>query len=254
MTSTQSPFSEHEIHAYVDGQLDTARSNELDAYLATHPDEAVRVAVYRKQNRDLHALFDPILDEPQPARIEQTLAQPPRRIPLRAAAMIAWLAIGTIGGYVLRGEMQPAVIAQAPFAERAAVAHVVYTAEVLHPVEVTAEQEAHLVQWLSKRLGHRLHTPDLTPFGYQLLGGRLLPGDQGAAAQFMYQDTHGARLTLYVSVKDQGTEQSAFRIEQEDGVPVLYWIDDNLGFALIGERDRQRLMDMGHAAYQAMSL
>lgn len=254
MTASKSPFSENEIQAHVDGQLDAARSAELESYLVEHPEEAARVAAYRKQNRDLHALFDSILDEPVPVQLSQPLAQPPRRIALRAAAMIAWLAVGSVGGYVLRGEMQPEMIAQAPFVQRAAVAHVVYTAEVLHPVEVTAEQEAHLVQWLSKRLGHRLHTPDLTSFGYQLLGGRLLPGDHGAAAQFMYQDTHGERLTLYVSVKDQGTQHSAFRIEQENGIPVLYWIDGNLGFALSGEPNPQRLMDMAHATYQAMSL
>ena len=33
--------------------------------------------------------------------------------------------------------------------------------EVAHPVEVGAAQEAHLLQWLSKRLGRKLAAPDL---------------------------------------------------------------------------------------------
>ena len=39
------------------------------------------------------------------------------------------------------------------FARQAVLAHVVYSPEVRHPVEVRAAQQEHLVQWLSKRLG-----------------------------------------------------------------------------------------------------
>ena len=38
----------------------------------------------------------------------------------------------------------------------AAVAHVAYAPEVRHPVEVAASDQAHLVAWLSKRLGTKL--------------------------------------------------------------------------------------------------
>ena len=255
MSQQPSPFSEHDLHAYVDGQLDSERRGQLEAFLATHPDELAKVEAYREQNRQLHTLFGDIADEPVPVRLTNSLKPSRSRKPLQVAAMLAWLFVGAIGGYVIRGGVAPEVtVAQVPFTQRAAVAHVVYTAEVLHPVEVGAAQEAHLVQWLSKRLGHSLHTPDLTRFGYQLIGGRLLPGEQGAAAQFMYQDVGGERLTLYVSVKDQSVAQSAFRFEEREGEQVLYWVDNQLGFALIGNLDRQRLLDIGHVVYQATSL
>lgn len=68
-------------------------------------------------------------------------------------------------------------------------------------MEVAADQEAHLVAWLSKRLGTPLKVPRLDTLGFGLVGGRLLPGDQGPVAQFMYQDGQGQRLTLYVPYK-----------------------------------------------------
>jgi anti-sigma factor RsiW len=34
--------------------------------------------------------------------------------------------------------------------------------------------------------------------GYELVGGRLLSGDGGARAQFMFQNAAGLRLTLYL--------------------------------------------------------
>jgi len=252
MTQT-TPLSEDDIQAYVDGRLAAPRRAEVDAYLAMNPDEAERVRAYQNQNQMLHGLFDRVLDEPLPEHlVAVTAAKAPRKL-YRVAAMLAWVVVGGLGGYLLRGEVTTTVMVAEPFTERAAVAHVVYTAEMLHPVEVGADQEAHLVQWLSKRLGHPLHTPDLTKFGYQLVGGRLLPGEKGAAAQFMYQTKTGSRLTLYVSVKDNETEQTAFRVEEENGQPVMYWVDNNLGFALVGEKDRKKMLEIARVAYQSMS-
>ncbi len=251
MNQQHKPVSDDELHAYVDGALGTERAAEIEAWLAANPEAAERIQAYRQQNHALRALLDPVLDEPVPAQLTDTLTRPPARW-TRAAAVVAWLAVGGVIGYAVRGWQTPPAAA-ALFAERAAVAHVVYAAEVLHPVEVTADQEQHLVKWLSKRLGKELHTPDFRGFGYQLVGGRLLPGDKGPAAQFMYQNTQGARLTLYVSTPNESTPPAAFRYEEQDGEHVLYWVDRELGFALVGEPDRARLMDIAHVTYQAFN-
>ena len=253
MTSTTA-ITETDIQAYVDGQLSPDRRAKVEQYLAEHPEQADKVRAYREQNQMLHGMFDRVLDEPIPKRLTEVTVKKSSYKVYRFAAMMAWLLIGGAGGYLMRGEVTHTVMVQAPFTERAALAHVVYSAEMLHPVEVGAEQDKHLVQWLSKRLGHNLRTPELNQFGYQLIGGRLLPGDSnGAAAQFMYQNATGARVTLYVSVKDKGTAQTAFRVEEKDGQQVMYWVDDNLSFALVGEKDRHRLLDMARVTYQAMS-
>lgn len=253
MTETPIP-GEADIQAYVDGRLSPALRAQVEAYLAEHPAAAAKVRAYQEQNQMLHGLFDHVLVEPPPEKLTGVTARKANRKLYRVAAVLAWFLVGGVSGYLFRGEISTPVVVSMPFTERAAIAHVVYTAEMLHPVEVGADQEKHLVQWLSKRLGHALHTPDLTRFGYQLVGGRLLPGDsKGAAAQFMYQTKTGARLTLYVSVREQGAAQTAFRIEEQDGQQVMYWVDDDLSFALVGEKDRKRLLDIARVTYQAMS-
>jgi hypothetical protein len=60
----------------------------------------------------------------------------------------------------------------------------------------------------------------------------LLPGERGPAAQFMYQDAKGQRLTLYVRVSNDVHAPTAFRFAQENGVGVFYWLDGRLGYAL----------------------
>jgi anti-sigma factor RsiW len=139
------------------------------------------------------------------------------------------------------------------WAKRAVVAHVVYSPEVRHPVEVGADQEAHLVAWLSKRLNTTLRIPQLGGIGYSLVGGRLLPGEQGPAAQFMYQDGQGLRLTLYVRTDRERTRETAFRFSQDGNVRTFYWIDHGLGLALSGEIDKDELLRVATAVYQQLN-
>lgn len=126
----------------------------------------------------------------------------------------------------------------------AAVAHAVYTPEVRHPVEVGSDQETHLAARLSKRLGG---------IGFNLVGGRLLPGENGPAAQFMYQNTTGLRLTLYVRSGLFKNRETAFRYAQEGNVGVFYWADGPLGYALSGELDRERLLEAANIAYHGIN-
>src|SRR5690349_19913814 len=93
-------------------------------------------------------------------------------------------------------------------AQEAAVAHFVFQPEVRHPVEVAAAQQDHLVQWLSKRQGRPLKVPVLSAQGNELVGVCLLPGDEGARAQFMYQNASGQRITLYLGAVQPGTPNS----------------------------------------------
>lgn len=123
-------------------------------------------------------------------------------------------------------------------ARRAALAHRIYAPEVRHPVEVRASEKVHLGTWLSKRLQADVRPAELADSGFALLGGRLLPGERLAgaaslpAAQFMYENTNGRRLTLYVRntrAKQRRTQVDHFRT---DGVDVVHWADDGLEYAL----------------------
>lgn len=240
------PMSEQDLHALVDDRLDATRRRELEAMLGEKPGLNAHVDAWRAQNRLLHQAFDAVLDEPIPARL---LAPPGgRRMPLRVAAALGWLAIGGLLGFYARGPLDDASTPHA-LARDAALAHAVYAPEVRHPVEVGADNEAHLVAWLSKRLGTELNPPRLDALGFELVGGRLLPGTDGPVAQFMYQDAAGRRLTLYVRTdKDHGT--TSFRYAEEGPVSVFYWLDGRLGYALSGELRKQELLQLATAVYR----
>ena len=100
-----------------------------------------------------------------------------------------------------------------------------------------------------KRLGAPLHAPQLGAQGYELVGGRLLPGQSGPVAQFMYHDASGARLTLYVSTEQTTNHETGFRFAQEGEVAVFYWIDGKFGYALSGQLPKAALGKIADAVY-----
>ena len=253
---TTQAISEAQLHALADGVLPEAQRAAIDAHLRAHPQDAARVDAWREQNRQLRALFDPVLDEAVPPALRQAASPPAangawQRHAMQAAAAVVLVIAGGAGGWLLRGGDGVTASASAvSLARSAAIAHAVYTPEVRHPVEVGAAQEAHLVQWLSKRLGTKLQPPALSPLGYQLIGGRLLPGDgDGPVAQFMYEDGKGQRLTLYVARERAGRQETAFRYTQEKDLSVFYWIDGQLGYALSASLPKQALGKIADAVY-----
>jgi anti-sigma factor RsiW len=255
MSEGRRSLTVEEIHSYADGRLDAARRAEVEALLSEDPDAAARAEAYRRQNEALHAQFDGVLEEPVPAHFDPRLRSARRRTLVQRAAVLAWLVIGPAAGWLAHGLIDRSPAPEFALLPRAAaVAHAVYTPEVIHPVEVAAEQERHLVQWLSKRLDAPLRVPDLNAFAYALVGGRLLPADDGPAAQFMYQTAQGVRLTLYVRAREAGDGDTAFRYAREGGVSVLYWIDGRLGYALSGEVERTELLTMAEAVYRQLGL
>src|SRR5262249_6949883 len=171
----------------------------------------------------------------------------------RYAVVVGWIALGGVIGWQVHAYSTSRQAETASWARRAAVAHVVYSPEVRHPVEVGADQEAHLVAWLSKRLGTPLKVPGLRSLGYRLVGGRLLPGERGPVAQFMYQDGKGQRLTLYVRVNADESRETAFRFAQENSIGVFYWLDHKLGYALSGEIEKGELLRVANAIYKQLN-
>ncbi|HEX6268260.1 MAG TPA: anti-sigma factor [Burkholderiales bacterium] len=256
---SETPITEADLQAYADGRLDESRRLAVEAWVAARPEEVERIADYRRLADALRGAYDPVLAEPLPERLSQALR--PARQFRRYAAVAAWLvlgiAVGLVAGWQLHDSRSPAAPvgdAGALMAHRAAIAHATYSPEVRHPVEVGADQEAHLVAWLSKRLGAPLRAPKLESVGYSLVGGRLLPGESGPVAHFMYQCNQGTRVTLYVRTEAATNQETAFRYAKDGNVRVFYWIDRKLGYALSsGDISKDDLFKVANAVYRQLN-
>lgn len=252
-------IDESELHAWVDGQLADARRAAVEAAVAADDGLAERARAYRAQNDEIRALFGDAAHEPVPNHLR------PRRIAARRnrrrwlvplAASVVWLAIGLAGGWLAHDRLGEGAVVEASrhVASRALSAHRVYAVEVRHPVEVFADEEAHLVKWLSKRLGHQIRTPDLTPQGFRLVGGRLLPAEGGApAAQFMYENAAGRRVTVYASLYRSGQE-TAFRYQTVQDIGAFIWLEPDMAYAVAGDIPREPLLAVSRIVYDTLEV
>ena len=259
MRAAVRPIEEDDLQAWVDGRLTPAENEAVEDYFAAHPESRARWSQYAEQREELQAAFGGTAENPIPPRLRvaRLLAEQRRRRRRqlgRIAAAVALLIAGGIGGWgahdLLPGltSSASAVLASAVF-DDAFAAHRTFSVETRHPVEVGANEEAHLVQWLSKRLGHQLIVPDLSTLGFRLMGGRLLPADSGPAALFMYEDGKGTRLSCYYLVTDVAGE-TEFEFREQNGISAFYWVEDGLAYAIAANTDRGLLLKVAELVYQ----
>jgi anti-sigma factor RsiW len=252
--SANRQFTEADLHAYLDNEVGAADRAAIEAWLQRDPSAAERLREYRALDQRIRGAFEFVLDEPKSRDMQDAVRhwRPVRRTaPWQIAAALALVA-GLSGGlgYWLRGIVDPAQeIGGLP--DVALSAHAVYAPEVRHPVEVVAAEEAHLVGWLTKRVGHQIKAPSLASAGFTLVGGRLLPDAGSPAAQLMYENKQGRRLTLYVR-EDKQSSDSAFAISSKGDVNVLHWVERPLAFALVGAVPREELQKAAHLSYEQL--
>jgi anti-sigma factor RsiW len=241
--------SEDELSAYVDGELSAERRGAVEAWLATHPDDAAKVGAWRQQIEQIRARYGVAADEMVPQRLNVRRLTRQRHSAWAAVAAAVILAFigGGAAGWAMRGIETRSPSDLALFTTDALDAYKLYTVEVRHPVEVTGDQRPHLVEWLSKRVGSPLLAPDLNAVGLKLVGGRLLPGPTGATAFFMYEGPSGERFTLYCGrTSDQ---EMALRYTTGEQNAAYYWVDRNLAYVLSGPAQQDKLHDVAQTAY-----
>jgi len=253
MIDRDSPVTDEELHAFVDGELPADRQNAVVAWLAAHPEQAAQVGAWRAQADAIRARYGAVASESVPDRL--TLDQVMRRggagarswAAIAAAALVAFV-VGGAGGWLAHSASAGSRGGFDRFIAEALAAYKLYVVEVRHPVEVPGSERAHMTQWLSKRLGAELRVPDLQAIGLKLVGGRLLPGPTGAAAFYMYEGASGERFTIYCA--NATVPETALRYRSKDQTAAFYWVDDKVAYVVSGPADREKLETVTNAVYE----
>ncbi|MDP9558834.1 UNVERIFIED_ORG: anti-sigma factor RsiW [Rhizobium nepotum] len=259
MTGNEPQITEADLISYVDGQLEDQRRDAVRSHLASNPADARKVEIWQRQNATLTALYRPADVDVLPERLdvyrmERRLRSERANWRNLAAASVLVLAVGLTGGWFGRGLVLEVEAPAHSIVADATQAHKLFASEVLHPVEVRADAEngSSLPKWLSKRLDRKLNVPDLTHHGLSLVGGRVLPSSEGAAAQLMYEDKSGQRVTLYI-VAAAETSDTAMRRSNVDALETVSWDDETIRCALVGSLPSDRMDAIAKDTYQQLS-
>lgn len=222
---------EHDLHAWLDGQLPAERQAAVEAWLRAHPQDMARITAWRRDAATLRASFaGPLPDAPQlrPQVVRQRLAERRRARAGIAAGLVAALGLGLLGGWQLHARHD---IAQAPPMADAVAAYRLFAAEDA-PVVFDGGSRASLQAWLHTHFGSAGVIPELASQGYALMGGRLLSTPDGPAAMLLYRDAAGTRIALYLRPR---TPRFTAPGERRDGrLLAQYWAEGATAFALVG--------------------
>lgn len=249
MTAGRPLLDDVYLHAYVDGELSEAEVREVELRLQTDAAARVLVASLAAQRNALQAKYalpvDCAITKKMAARVLATKPRPHWGHAAKALAVAGLVALAAVGGYLLREMTEPsAVFADPPFVAAAVGAHAVFAPEMRHAVEVPASEARHLVYWLSKRIETPVRIAPLP--GWSVVGGRLLSDANHPAAQLMYEDANGRRITLFQRAKTGHADQS-LRFVAGEAVRAFYWVEGGVGFVVAGSLEKFELKALAQA-------
>ena len=170
-------------------------------------------------------------------------ARPPRHrstsIGLSAAALLAIGVLVLLAAHTLlptpiaseeSGKLDPSGMGL--LLSRASDAFRTYALDPARPVEIPASQQVALDRWLQRRLGLPVQAADLKPDGWTLLGGRLVPGEVGPSAFYVYENEAGDRMGLYVA-RNTSAPSTTLALDPLLGSgAAMSWVSEQTGYVI----------------------
>ena len=157
--------------------------------------------------------------------------------------LIASIFVGVVIGWTTHNAVNAFTDSSSPEVAQLAIdAHLFYSAESKHAVEVSAKNRKHLRRWIKSKLKSELEPVNLQKFGYELMGGRVLPVKGKLAGQYMYKSTNdGSKLTIYMSTYLQDSSSLDLNCENIDTsseapLSVCGWEKENIVFYVISNQ------------------
>lgn len=233
------PPSEHDLHAYVDGRLDGERRDAVARYLARHPERAAEVQAWQRDAQRLRAAFGgtQVLPENgalQPAAIRARRRQRQVARLSFAAAAVLCLGLGGLGGWQVRGMRDDT--AYKPMGDAIEAYRLVALDRSARP-DVVPQHDGQMQAWLDAHFEHATRLPDLSGAGFHAVGGRLFATDQGPAAMVLYRDAAGHAISFYVRPPGPRKHLLPSGQRADGGLLAQYWSGQGYNYAMVSRDD-----------------
>jgi anti-sigma factor RsiW len=194
------PPSEHDLHAYVDHQLNDDDRLRMEAWLSSHPEVARQVSAWQQDAQHLRAAMSGELKRPanpalDPAAVRQGMQGRRRRHFATAAMLLVALGCGGLGGWqareMTRNDTNP------PMADALQAYRLFATGDDMAS-DWNAQRSADPQGWLDQHFAQADRLPNLDSAGFNPVSARMTTTDQGAAALVVYKDNDGRTLSFYI--------------------------------------------------------
>jgi len=233
---TNGPFSDEELTAFLDGELDDARAEAIALALETDVDLQAQLAALEVDFAPIRAAFDDMLgDAPDIALPVVTPARSVSR-PLLAASIVA-LGVGFAAGWFA----VPAPEVEKPgWLAVVASYQKLYAAETLEGVAPEAATISREVAAVSEGLGRNFDAGKLELAGLSYRRGQMLNFNGKPLAQFMYQTADGTPIALCAIKSGAGDKAVGGKVI--DGLQAAIWRKDGFAYLVIGDASEAEIL------------
>lgn len=243
------------IHAYVDGELDLARSLEVEQHVK---ECQVCATAYQNQTALRSAFKDSSLYHSAPPSLEKRIRSSLRR---EAKSEVGrrwfdwrWVPVGAMALILLLGlVIWRAVPSLRPsgdefLAQEMVSNHVRSLQLESHHTDVISSDQHTVKPWFDGKLDFAPPVKDFSSQGFPLLGGRLEYLNNRAVAALIYQrQKHFINLYIWPAEQSNGTEVATKR----QGYNLLHWTNSGMTYWAISDLNGVELHEFARLVQEA---
>ena len=234
-------ISDEELHAYVDGALDAARTQQVRQALAQNPALAERVALFQADKAMFKDIFAPLADRPLPPEWEARIRRKPQASWRKAYLIAAALLVVAVSPLAWR------YVAPSPTAD--VVEAALEARETFSQGGIAIEDGRTAARYdaaLRLAVASNVRVPDLSRMGYTLRGLHLY----GKAAEILYRGPQDQLFTLYVRRSDGTARFDQF---ERRGLRVCIWQDDQISTVMAGNISAAAMQRLATLSYTGLT-
>ena len=233
------PISDETLTAYLDGELDAATRKSVEEALQRDANLAIRLGELDVPVDGIVSAFDTVLSDapefpnPQPERTQKIWF----RTAGLAAALAAGLAIGLMWSF--SSDRLDWKVAVANY-------QVLYVPATLGFPPPDPEQAERTIADLSEALGRDL-SPAREPSGLSFRRAQMLGLDGAPLVQMAYVSASSIPFAICVTPVNEG--DYAPRTETLSGLSASHWVENGVGFLVIGGQDLEFVEEVARDLY-----
>jgi len=237
------PYTEQDVSAYLDGELDLTSALAFERHLEEHADCARALAAQRALREAIASADLRFRPTPDQARRLRRAARPeaPRWASWRGLQTVAALLLVAVASWSL-GRFWPR---PAPDLADEVVASHVRSLLAGHPADVASTDQHTVKPWFTGKLDYSPTVIDLADRGFPLTGGRLDYLDHHAVAALIYRaDKHV--INVFTWPAGYGMDGSGLSATSRQGFHVIHWTQDGMTWWAASDASEDRLRQLAH--------
>lgn len=197
--------------------------------------------------------YQGFVDEPVPSVLFDSIESgTAKRLSLSTIAIVAlFVGMGISFAYAkVSSSYAPLTPTQLPANMLALSAHNTFAVDLVHPVQVKANDMEHLENWLSYRVDSRVLLAEYNNVGYALVGANIVPDGKHASSMLIYENAKQERVSVFTRYYGGSHDMSNIRSDKGLDLNLLSWQENGAQHTMVSSLELKELRTIFNTHYQ----